>query len=293
MSIKHSLLQGACWLACVITLLLVSITVAPWDAQRIFAQNQSGITSPTSGSVITSAVPIIGTAVNDQFQKYELAFKLEPSSDDAYVYFAGGTSQVINGQLGTWQAGGLAPGVYSIRLRVVKNDGNYNEFPVQNLSVNQQPAGPTATAPITTTATVTPGGTATETPIPTATFTPAPQPTPEVGQVTQPQVDDSGNQATGTPDAAIVVPTVDTNTQSSTVITGTEIAFGSSVNGNTNAQASSSSGNLSRQLGEQLSLDRLRTRFYTGIRLSAALFFAAFALFAGKRIFAWAWTRYR
>ncbi len=289
MSTKHSLLHGASWSAYVITLLFISITLAPWAVQRVFAQNQSGITSPTNGAVITSAVPIIGTAVNAQFQKYELAFKLEPSSNDAYVYFAGGTSQVINGQLGTWQAGGLAPGIYSLRLRVVKNDANYDEFPVQNLSVNQQPAGPTATAPITTTATP---GTPTETPIPTATFTPAPQPTVAVGQVTQPQVDESGNQSTPVATVASAEVTVDSG-QSTTVITGTAIALGSSVNGNASAQQPSSSGNLSRQLGEQLSLDRLRTRFYTGIRLSAALFFAAFALFAGKRIFAWAWTRYR
>lgn len=289
MRIKLSLVHGAGWLAHMITLLIIGILFMPWDDMpQVFAQNQSGITSPTSGSVITSAVPIIGTAVNDQFQKYELAFKLEPSGDDAYVYFAGGTSQVINGQLGTWQAGGLAPGVYSLRLRVVKNDGNYNEFPVQNLSVNQQAAGPTATTTITGTATP---STPTETPIPTATFTPAPQPTVAVGQVTQPQVDDSADQATATPDGAIGVATVDIG-QSTEVISGTAIALSSSVNSNTSSQNSGSS-NLSRQLGEQLSLDRLRTRFYTGVRLSAALFFAAFALFAGKRIFAWAWTRYR
>ncbi len=273
-----------------ITLLIIGSMFMPWDDMpQVFAQNQSGITSPTSGAAITSAVPIIGTAVNDQFQKYELAFKLEPSSDDAYVYFAGGTSQVINGQLGTWQAAGLAPGVYSLRLRVVKNDGNYNEFPVQNLSVNQQPAGPTATTTITGTATP---STPTETPIPTATFTPAPQPTAEVGQVTQPQVDDSGNQSAPVATVASAEVTVDGG-QNTTVITGTAIALGSSVNDNSSGQAPSNSSNLSRQLGEQLSLDRLRTRFYTGIRLSAALFFAAFALFAGKRIFAWAWTRYR
>ncbi|MCX6044107.1 MAG: hypothetical protein NT075_03280 [Chloroflexi bacterium] len=290
MRIKHLLVHGAGWIAHVITLLIIGILVMPWDDMpQVFAQNQSGITSPTSGATITSAVPIIGTAVNDQFQKYELAFKLEPSGDDAYVYFAGGTSQVINGQLGTWQAGGLAPGVYSLRLRVVKNDGNYNEFPVQNLSVNQQPAGPTATTTITGTATP---STPTETPIPTATFTPAPQPTVAVGQVTQPQVDDSGDQSTPVATVASAEVTVDIG-QSTTVITGTAIALGASVNDNTSAQAPSSSSNLSRQIGEQLSLDRLRTRFYTGVRLSAALFFAAFALFAGKRIFAWAWTRYR
>jgi hypothetical protein len=279
---KHSLVHGALWIAHVTTLLLIGMILALWNAPSAFAQNQSGITSPTAGAVITGAVPIIGTAVNERFQKYELAFKLEPSGNDAYVYFIGGTSQVVNSQLGTWQAGGLAPGIYSLRLRVVKNDSNYDEFFVQNLSVNQQAAAPTATP--------TPS-TPTETPIPTASFTPAPQPTAAVGQVTQPQVE-SDQSSTPT---AIVASTVITvgGGQGGDATSGTAIALAPSTNNNASGQYNSNSSNLSRQLGEQLSLDRLRTRFYTGMRLSAALFFGAFALFAGKRIFAWAWTRYR
>jgi hypothetical protein len=115
--------------ACFVWLLLTG--------RPISAQDQSGITSPAPGAAISGDVPIFGTAVIDPFQKYELHFKQEPSGNDAYIYFYGGTSPVANGQLGVWQAGGLPPGTYSLRLRVVKQDGNYAETFVPNLSVNQ------------------------------------------------------------------------------------------------------------------------------------------------------------
>ncbi len=90
-------------------------------------------------------MPIIGTAVIDSFQKYELHYKQEPSGDDAYIYFTGGTTPIVGGQLGVWAAGGLPPGNYSIRLRVVKQDGNYAEYYAPNVSVNQAAPSPTPT----------------------------------------------------------------------------------------------------------------------------------------------------
>jgi hypothetical protein len=283
MQMKNSLVQGMRVVIHVVTLLVIGLILMPWTAPRAFAQNQSGITSPASGATISGNEPIVGTAVIEPFQKYELAYKLEPSGNDAYVYFGGGTSQVVNAQLGTWQAAGLTPGVYSIRLRVVKADGNYAEFFAQNLSVNQQPAAPTAT-PTSSTPTVTP--------IPTATFTPGPQPTVAVGQVTQPQVET--DQASPTVTVSSIITTgAGQNTNSDS---GAALALAPAANNNAQVNAQNSTGNstnLSRQLGEKLSMNNLRTRFFTGVRLSAALFFAAFALFAGKRIFGWAWARYR
>ena len=101
-----------------LALLLVGILTLL--AAPAHAQSESGITSPAPGSAIFGDVPIFGTATIDPFQKYELHFKQDPSGDDAFIYFAGGTSPVIGGQLGVWQAGGLPPGTYTLRLRVVK-----------------------------------------------------------------------------------------------------------------------------------------------------------------------------
>ncbi len=260
-------------------------------------QAQSGITSPASGSAVSGDVVIMGTAVIDPFQKYELHYKPEPTGDDAFIYFDGNTVQVTNGQLGTWRAAALPPGIYSIRLRVVKADGNYAEFPVSNLSVNQG-AAPTPTEAvtnsltITTTATVDPlnAGQPTETPIPTLTFTPGPQPTTVVGQVTQPQVE--GSLSTSTPTApAVALGSVVTDSLSSNgVITGdVAVLFDATQAATPSAPASS----VTRELGEAVAINRLRSFFFSGMRLSATLILGGVVLLLGKRLFGWVWTQYR
>ena len=275
------------------SLLLVTLALAlPAPAAR--AQNQSQITSPAPGSAVSGSVPIIGTAVIEPFRNYELYYKLEPSGNDAYAYFGGDTRQVASGQLGVWQAADLPPGVYTLRLRIVKQDGNYDEVFSPNLSVNQAPASPTATAT---------SSVPTETPIPTATFTPATQPTAQVGQVTQPLVDQL--PPTPTPEAVAVAnagnanTAVDTNASPANNPNSDNPAAGtnnSSGNGNATGNgnvASPAVGNTARALGEALSLEKLRGDFARGIRLSAAIFIGALAIFFGKRVIEWVWTRFR
>jgi hypothetical protein len=237
---------------------------------------QSGITAPAGGTTVSGDVVIMGTAVIDPFQKYELHYKLEPSGDDAYIYFAGATMPVVNGQLGVWQAGALPPGTYSLRLRVVKIDGNYAEFYTTGISVNQ---GAVATQEPTPTPT---SSEPTATPIPTVTFTPAPQPTVAVGQVAQPALDIPPTATSGA-EAAALVPV--TNAGSSQAIT-TTLAVA------TEAGVGTTEGSLTRELGAALSLSRLRGEFFNGMRISAALFLGVIALYAGKRLFDWVWTQF-
>lgn len=101
------------------------------------------ISSPTEGEPLTGDVPIIGTAEIEPFRSYELYYKPESGGDDAYVYFGGGTNQVTNDKLDVWSTGDLAAGTYSLRLRVVKTDSDYEEAFVHNLIVNQQALTPT------------------------------------------------------------------------------------------------------------------------------------------------------
>jgi len=56
--------------------------------------------------------------------------------------------------------------------------------------------------------------------------------------------------------------------------------------------AGSEGGGLTRELGEALSFQRLRTQFFNGMRISAALFIGIAAIVVGKRLFVWAWRRY-
>jgi hypothetical protein len=225
-------------------------------------------------------VPIFGTAVIEPFQKYELHYKQEPSGDDAYIYFGGGTTPVQNGQLGVWQAGGLPGGVYSLRLRVVKADGNYAEFYTQSLSVNQGPAPtPTSSEP-------------TETPIPTLTYTPAPQPTPVVGAVQQPQVEGELAVPTATPAAVAAVDTGATTTNTGVLDGAGQAPALSAIVAPTEAGTSESVG-IAGELGEALAFEKLRERFWSGVRYSAAICIGILALLGGKRLFGWAWTQFR
>ena len=243
--------------------------------QPVYAQAESGITSPAPGSIISGDVPIIGTATIDPFQKYEIYFKQDPSGDDAFIYFGGGTSPIVGGQLGSWQAGGLPAGTYTLRLRVVKADGNYAEYFVPNLTVGQGPAPtPTSSQP-------------TETPTPTPTFTPAPQPTPVLGQVTQPQVE--GDEPTPTP---AQVAAVEQPAQPAEVQGLLPTPTPASIAAADTASGEEGGGGLTRELGEALSFQRLRTQFFNGMRITAALFIGIAAIVVGKRLFVWAWRRY-
>lgn len=236
----------------------------------VLAQAESGITSPAPGSVISGDVPIFGSATIDPFQKFELHFKQDPSGDDAFIYFAGGTSPIVNGQLGVWQAGGLPAGTYTLRLRVVKADGNYAEYFVPNLSLSQGAlAQPTP-----------PSDQPTETPTPTPTFTPAPQPTPALGQVTQPQVED---------DAPAPTPIPADVTQAAGGLLPTPTPDVAAAG---QAAPVAAGGGLTRELGEALSFQRLSTQFFNGIRISAAIFIGIAAIVLGKRLFEWVWRRY-
>lgn len=259
-----------------VALILVLLGIGLLPGTPAHAQNpQPGITSPAPGSSISGDVPIFGTAVIEPFQKYELAYKLEPSGDDAYIFFDSSTTPVIDGQLGVWSASGLAPGVYSLRLRVVKNDGNYAEYYAPNLSVNLSPTPtPTPDEP-------------TPTPIPTATFTPAPQPTPDVGQVEQPLLEP---QATPTDPAAAVGQDETGDGAGGDPLEPAEIASVSEVAAAPDQASAGAS--VTRELGEAVSLARLRTEFLNGVRISAALLLAVTALYGGKRLFSWAWTQF-
>ena len=276
-------MQYPMYIVRIIILLFIILPILP-TYQPIYAQAQSGITSPESGVAVSGDVPILGTAVIEPFQKYELYFKQEPSGDDAYIWFAGGTAPVVNGQLGVWQASGLPAGQYSIRLRVVKNDGNYAEFFARDLQLNLE-----AVATPTTTPTETPAGPI-PTPIPSATFTPAPQPTVALGEVTLPQ---AGAAPTDTPTPEPIAAVEAAQEQAASADAANSGGAVVSADGQIADPAADEieSNSITRQLGEALAFTRLRTQFFNGVRYSAALFLVVGVIFLGKRVFSWTRAR--
>lgn len=135
--------------------------------QVVQAQPAGQITSPRDQANVRGLVPVEGSATHPQFQKYEVHYGPQPNPGDQWTPIGGSpfSVPVVQGRLGLWDTTLIPDGVYSLRLRVVRLDGNYDEYYVRGIQVSN-------TRP-------------TETPTPEATPTEAlptntPEPTPTV-----------------------------------------------------------------------------------------------------------------
>jgi hypothetical protein len=131
----------------------------------------AAITSPRGPVVVRGSVLISGTAVHANFDFYKVEFApgTNPRDDQWSLIGSTHTSPVQNGLLETWHTMGLIPdGTYSLRLRVVRKDGNFDEDIVRQITVANALPTETSTlsAPIRTS---TPTHTSTQLP-PTATI---------------------------------------------------------------------------------------------------------------------------
>ncbi len=132
---------------------------------------------PNNGSV-RGVVEIIGSADHPTFQFYVI--EVSPQDQEAWQFLADGSTAVLNGPLATWDTNTLPDGVYRLRLRVVRVDGNYAESFVQEVTISNAQPLPTDTP------------TPTETPDPaelTPTVTPTPLPPTPTIVIEQPIVD--------------------------------------------------------------------------------------------------------
>ncbi|MGC8880411.1 MAG: hypothetical protein ACP5R2_14440 [Anaerolineae bacterium] len=155
---------------------LVIIGLGQWSWSFVLAAPPSQealaiITSPTNAAIVRGQVPIMGSATHPAFQFYKVEFAREPvtGGDEVWSIIGAIVEQpVINGQLTVWDTRQVPDGSYSLRLRVVRIDGNYDEAFVRQIVVaNAQPERPTETP------------TPAASPTPTITPTPLP-PTPTI-----------------------------------------------------------------------------------------------------------------
>jgi hypothetical protein len=130
------------------------------------------ITHPRPGDAIAGLTSILGTAVTTSFRRYELHIAVAGSLDWRWVM---SSPNVVRGallhNLDTTQ---YADGFYDLRLRTIRDDGNYLEWFVRGLRIRN------ANPP-----TITPAYNALGTPLPTPTRTPAtitPTPRPRIIQ---------------------------------------------------------------------------------------------------------------
>ncbi len=163
---KH-LTAGALFLA---LCLLLSATISA------FAQGP-GISYPPETEVLRGVVDIRGVADHPNFWKYELA--AAPFGTQNFFNIAGAETPVIGGVLGQWDTRTVADGPYTIRLRIVRRDGNYDEYFVMRAQVVNAGPPPTPTGQVTPTPTITPTPKpATATPVVLTPDIPTPTPAP-------------------------------------------------------------------------------------------------------------------
>jgi hypothetical protein len=155
--------------------------------QGVSAQASGQITSPRDRASVRGLVPVEGSATHPQFQKYEIHYGPEPNPGNQWTPIAGSpfTAPVVQGRLGLWDTTMIPDGIYSLRLRVVRLDGNYDEYFVRGILVsNTRPtetptprSTPTSSAPTDTpapTPTIVIGVPTVSSPTPKPTSTPLP-----------------------------------------------------------------------------------------------------------------------
>lgn len=235
--------------------LFFSLSAAAWAGPRAIPRPQAAqaaITSPQPFEALRGQVAISGTALHPQFQRYELYFKVEPGEDWIFIGEAH-YEQVSSGVLGYWDTTSLPDGTYSLRLRVVRLDGNYDEaFVRQVLVANTQPT-PTPTSEIT----------------PTPTLTPTPLPP--------------------TPTVVIELPVIPTPTPrpSPTPTSAATGAPAEAVEGESGGLFG-----LNRLLG-QINMGDMGNAFLLGVKYALAAFLALGVYFVLKRFLGWLWARIR
>lgn len=176
-------------LARVVLLVLIALC---WGARPARAappqQYEGGIASPGPNSVLKGGVAVSGSANHPEFWKYEvwLAPGTFPSLPDSrWTRLAVREQSVAGGPLASFDSSAFPDGAYTLRLRVVRADGNWQDFDVAPLTIANAAPEPTAT------------------PEPAPTNTPPPAPT-ERPEPTSPP---AATAATGsTPPAADVDP---------------------------------------------------------------------------------------
>ncbi len=175
-------------------------------------QDIAVISGPVGSSTIRGKISIVGSATYPSFQFYVLEFS--PENTNQWQFIADSRKAVLNDTLAIWDTTGIPDGTYTLRLRVVRVDGNYSEAFAQHLVVaNAQPLPTNTPAVITPTFSITALQTITiQATTPTATPLP-PTTTPTV-QVELPVIE----TATPRPTEAPTVVPLDDPAQKETLI---------------------------------------------------------------------------
>ena len=106
--------------------LAISLMPQPAVSGYLYAPANS-IVTPSSGSAVRGVVPVTGVAQSTAFAKWQL--DLLPAGDASRAVFLalGETANAAASALASFDSTRYADGAYTMRLRVVRHDGNYDE----------------------------------------------------------------------------------------------------------------------------------------------------------------------
>ena len=132
------------WPLTFVALMLMGLSFLSWNGVLAAPPAQGDlavITSPQNNAIVRGSVPILGSATHPQFQFYKVEFAREPVTGDNWAIIGAiREQQIVDGQLEAWDTTQVPDGSYSLRLRVVRLDGNYSEYTlVQVVVANAQP----------------------------------------------------------------------------------------------------------------------------------------------------------
>jgi hypothetical protein len=132
------------WTLILIALILTVLSAVGWTGALAAPPAQGDlalITSPQNNAIVRGLVPIQGSATHPQFQFYKVEYAREPVTGENFaIVGAIHEQQVVDGQLEVWDTTQVPDGSYTLRLRVVRLDGNYGEYNVVQVVVaNAQP----------------------------------------------------------------------------------------------------------------------------------------------------------
>ena len=143
------------WLLTVLAIGILALTAFAGPMGRVLAQFPGVTTTPTpdlrvlneiasprSNDAVAGLVAIVGTALVQDFIKYEV--HVSPSGMENWQWLETGFDVVRDGVLAAWNTYPVADGRYDIRVRAINRDGNYSEAFARRVEVrNANPPTPT------------------------------------------------------------------------------------------------------------------------------------------------------
>ena len=130
-------MRRASWLG-LVGGLAVLLGIASVSLAAPVQQGSAVISSPHGPVTVRGSVLVSGTATHPSFLFYKVEWAPGNSPRDDQWVTIGSThaTPVTNGLLETWHTHPSIPdGVYSLRLRVVRRDGNYDDYVVRQITV--------------------------------------------------------------------------------------------------------------------------------------------------------------